>query len=58
MRVNLMHRGVLVPPGKQTVTFRYQPWTVRWGINLSLMGFLSLVSLICYFYYTSKEHPL
>jgi hypothetical protein len=58
MRVNLMHRGVLVPPGKQTVTFRYQPWTVHWGITLSLMGFLSLVSLICYFYYTSKEHPL
>jgi hypothetical protein len=58
MRVNLMHRGVLVPPGKQTVTFRYQTWTVRWGITLSVMGFLSLVSLICYFYYKSKEHPL
>ncbi len=58
MRVNLMHRGVLVPPGKQTVTFRYQPWTVRLGITLSVMGFLSLVSLIWYFYYMSKERPL
>jgi hypothetical protein len=58
MRVNLMHRGVLIPPGKQTVTFRYQPWTVRWGIILSLIGFLSLLSLICYFYKNTKEQPL
>ena len=58
MRVNLMHRGVLVPPGKQTITFRYQPWTVRWGITLSLIGFLSLLSLICYFYHKTKEQPL
>lgn len=58
LRVNLMHRGVLVPPGKQTILFRYQPWTVRWGISLSLLGFLSLVSLICYFYNKSKEHLL
>lgn len=58
MRVNMMHRGVLVPPGKQTVTFRYQSRTVCWGIAGSLIGFLSLISLICYFYYTSKEQPL
>jgi len=58
LRVNLMHRGVLVPPGNQTVTFRYQPWTIRWGIILSMLGFLSLLSLICYFYHKSKEHPL
>jgi hypothetical protein len=58
MRVNLMHRGVLVPPGKQTVTFRYQPRTVRWGILLSLLGFLALTSLICYFSQSTKEHPL
>ena len=58
MRVNLMHRGVLVPPGKQTITFRYQPWTVRWGIILSLTGFLALVSLICYFSQKTKECPL
>ncbi|MEI6647315.1 MAG: YfhO family protein [bacterium] len=50
LRVNLMHRGVLVPPGKQTITFRYQSWTVRWGIILSLTGFLVLVALICYFF--------
>lgn len=58
LRVNLMHRGVLVPPGKQTVIFRYQAWTVRWGILFSLLGFLSLVSLICYFYQKTKECPL
>ena len=58
MRVNMMHRGVLVPPGKQTVTFRYQPGAVRWGIILSLFGFLSLLSLICYLYHKTKEQPL
>ncbi|MEI7946161.1 MAG: YfhO family protein [bacterium] len=58
MRANLMHRGVLVPPGKQTITFRYQPWTLRWGIILSFLGFLSLLSLICYFYQKTKEQPL
>lgn len=58
LRVNWMHRGVLVPPGEQTILFRYQSWTVRWGILLSLLGFLSLVSLICYFYQKAKEHPL
>ncbi len=58
MRVNLMHRGVLVPPGKQTVTFRYRPWTVRWGITLSVLGFLALTSLIWYFSHPTKEYPL
>ncbi len=58
LRVNLMQRGALIPPGKQTVTFRYQPWTLRWGIILSLLGFLALISLICYFSNKTKEHPL
>jgi hypothetical protein len=58
MRVNLMHRGVLVPPGKKTIIFRYQPWAVRWGIALSLLGFLSLLSLFCYFYKRTKEYSL
>lgn len=55
LRVNQMHRGVLVPPGAHTVTFRYQPWTVRWGILLSLIGFLSIVSLTCYYSRKAKE---
>ena len=58
VRVNMMHRGVLVPPGKQTITFRYQSWVVRWGISLSVIGLLSLLSLICYFYHKTKEQPL
>lgn len=57
LRVNLMHRGVLVPPGAHTVTFRYQPWSVRWGIALSLLGFLSMVSLTCYYSRKAKEVP-
>jgi len=56
-RVNMMHRGVLVPPGTHTVSFRYQSKIVRWGIILSILGFLSILTLICYFYYKTKETP-
>lgn len=58
LRVNLMHRGVLVPPGKQTITFHYHAWTVRWGILLSLTGFLSLIALVCYASFRSPPSSL
>jgi uncharacterized membrane protein YfhO len=57
-RVNMMHRGVLVPPGEHTVVFRYHSKLIHWSMLLSVFGFLSSLSLICYYYYTSKETPL
>jgi hypothetical protein len=57
-RVNMMHRGVLVPPGTNTVTFRYRSKFVRWSILLSCIGFLSILSSICYLFYKSKESPI
>jgi hypothetical protein len=57
-RVNMMHRGVLVPPGTQSVTFQYHSKPVYWSILLSCVGFLSILILICYYGYKSKETPL
>jgi hypothetical protein len=57
-RVNMMNRGVLVPPGVHTVTFRYQSKVVQRGILLSIFGFLSIIALICYYGYKSKENPV
>lgn len=57
-RVNMMHRGVLVPPGAHTVTFSYHSKIVLWGIRLSCIGFLSILLLICYTTYKSKETPI
>jgi len=57
-RVNMMHRGVLVPPGTHTIVFRYHSKIIHWSILLSCFGFLSILSLICYYAYKSKETPL
>jgi hypothetical protein len=54
-RVNMMNRGVLVPPGAHTVSFHYRPWTVRWGIIFSLIGTLSILILFCYYSRKTKE---
>jgi len=57
-RVNMMHRGVLVSPGVHTVTFRYQSKVINWGILLSIIGFFSILTLLCYSSHKSKESPL
>jgi hypothetical protein len=57
-RVNMMNRGVLVPPGVHTVTFRYQSKVANWGILLSTISFLSILTLLCYYFSKSKEAPL
>jgi hypothetical protein len=54
-RVNMMNRGVLVPPGAHTVSFHYRPWTVRWGIIFSLIETLSILILFCYYSRKTKE---
>jgi Bacterial membrane protein YfhO len=57
-RVNMMHRGVLVPPGQHTVTFRYDSKIIQWSMFLSVFGFLSILTLICYYAYKAKENPV
>jgi hypothetical protein len=42
--VNAFQRGVRVPAGKSTVVMRYEPWTVRVGIVVSLAALLGAVA--------------
>lgn len=45
LRVNGLVRGVIVPPGRHVVTFRYRPASVLAGAALSLTGFLACALL-------------
>ena len=47
IRVNVMHRGVAVPPGDHRITFEYRSPVVRLGLKLTFAGLLALtVTLI------------
>jgi hypothetical protein len=38
LRMNYLLRGVLVPPGKHTVEFRYEPASFTWGVRLFVVS--------------------
>ena len=39
-RVNYLLRGVLVPPGRHTVSMRFEPWRYRVAVSVFWIGFL------------------
>ena len=43
LRTNRVLRGVVLPPGKHRVVFRYQPWTFRAGLAISLVSIAALL---------------
>lgn len=48
MRVNYAQRGVIVPPGEHRISFVYRPWSVIWGLLISLMSAATLILLSRY----------
>jgi hypothetical protein len=46
LTTNFLFRGVLVPPGKSTVEFRYQPRSFRIGAAVSIAAFMILAMLV------------
>jgi uncharacterized membrane protein YfhO len=44
--VNGAMRGVVVPPGLHTITFRYRPATVIWGAALTATGILGAMMIV------------
>lgn len=46
LRANYAFRAVVVPPGRHTVEFRYQPSSFRLGAGLSVAGLLGAVLLV------------
>ena len=46
--VNAFQRGVRVPAGKSTVVMRYEPWTVRVGIVVSLAALIAAVAWLVF----------
>jgi uncharacterized membrane protein YfhO len=40
---NYLFRGVLLPPGKHAVRFRYQPKSFRWGATISGLALAGLL---------------
>jgi uncharacterized membrane protein YfhO len=45
LRTNRAMRGVALPAGTHQLVFRYEPWSFRIGIGLSLLGLLALAVL-------------
>jgi uncharacterized membrane protein YfhO len=45
INANYLFRGVLLPPGKHTVRFRYQPESFRWGAAISGFAMAGLLAI-------------
>ena len=43
LRVNQIHRGVLLSPGEHEIVFEYSPLSLKTGAGLSLLGVVALV---------------
>lgn len=48
LRANYVMRAVVTPPGKSVVEFRYEPWSFRLGVLISLGAMLVVVVLLCW----------
>jgi hypothetical protein len=46
VEVNYAQRGVIVPAGQHQVSFSYRPWSVMWGLIISLLAAVGL-SVYC-----------
>ena len=51
-------RCVALPPGRQQVTFAYEPASWRWGLNLALAGGLLLLMCLVMAGRTRRDHGL
>lgn len=46
LTANLSQRAIMIPKGSHTVTFRYTPLSVRWGIGLSTVSAILIALLV------------
>jgi hypothetical protein len=58
LRVNGDFLGVAVPPGHHTIELAFDPWDLRWGIKISLLGLalLGLYPASAYFAERRRRH--
>jgi uncharacterized membrane protein YfhO len=58
LRVNGDFLGVIVPTGHHTIELAFDPWDLRWGINVSLLGLalLGLYPATAYFAERRRRH--
>ena len=45
-RANYVMRSVLTPPGRSTVEFRYEPWSFRVGVMVSLASLVLVLGVL------------
>ena len=44
LRVNHALRGVVVPSGRSTIVYHYQPAGLTWGLRASLIGLVAVLA--------------
>ena len=57
LTANFLFRGVLLPAGKSTVEFKYQPWSFRIGGGISLAALAILTLLVLRVSEGSRARP-
>lgn len=47
-QADLVFRGVAVGPGPHEIVFDYNPWTIRYGVPLAVMGWLAIFAFMAH----------
>jgi hypothetical protein len=58
IRVNYLLRGIFVPAGDNTIEFRFEPASYKYGKILSYLGSLLIIALIVVYFFRRKKEVL
>src|SRR5690606_24065487 len=58
LRVNYLLRGVFVPGGDNTIEFRFEPASFKYGKLLSYLGSILIITLVVVFFIRRRKGQL
>ena len=56
--VNYVLRGILVPAGYHTISFRFDPQVIKLGVNIRIISLLVFLLIISYIFYDKIKNRI